>query len=197
MRNLILFAVFLAFILQLESCKCLSKHPQRHFCNSNFVVHAKVISRSQRIVNNGLNVRVAYTVQILQDFKLDDRRFRQQPPIRIIKSSSSFAACGSYFELNKEYVISGSNIRGEWETNLCAWNDEVDLLTQYQRNALDLGVYKNSCNCQVLECAPDVMNCPAAGRNECVIRSNFNCHYGINTCRRVNSMCMWTSPCNL
>ncbi|XP_061186658.1 metalloproteinase inhibitor 3-like [Saccostrea echinata] len=125
-------------------------------------------------------------------------RYGQQTAIRTIKTSSSSAACGSNFEINKEYIISGVNTQGVWETNLCAWNTETSLLTQYQRRALDLDIYKNSCTCKILDCTFGVRNCQAVRGNECVIRSNFNCFHDINSCGRVNSNCMWTSPaCDL
>ncbi|XP_062585362.1 metalloproteinase inhibitor 3-like [Saccostrea cucullata] len=190
MRTLIIYVIFVAFIAESNACTCPPQHPQEHFCKSQFVVQARVIS--QRTVNNGLDI--VYTVQIIQDFKSDRRRYGQQTTMRTIKTSSSSAACGSYFKINKEYIISGFNNQGKWETNLCAWNTETSLLTEYQRRALNFGIYQNSCTCKIFDCTSDVIDCPAVKGNECVIRTNPSCYYDDNSCGRVNSKCMWASP---
>lgn len=46
-------------------------------------------------------------------------------------------------------TFSGSIQNNKWRTNLCSWNLQTSSLTQYQRDALKLGFYKNSCSCNV------------------------------------------------
>ncbi|XP_056001856.1 uncharacterized protein LOC125654610 [Ostrea edulis] len=45
-------------------------------------------------------------------------------------------------------VFLGSINRGKWVTYLCEFNAVPSSLTQYQRAALDLGIYENSCSCK-------------------------------------------------
>ncbi|XP_056001855.1 metalloproteinase inhibitor 3-like [Ostrea edulis] len=140
MTNLVIFCVvFVAYLAYSEACSCLPEHPQTKFCNSHFVVQAKILRR--KTINRGQNV--VYTVRVLKDFKLDNggRYSRKQ---KIYTSAS----CGSYFELKKEYIISGSINGHRWNTGLCSWNTKTSFLTKYQKNALNLGIYKNNCSCK-------------------------------------------------
>ncbi|XP_048742393.2 metalloproteinase inhibitor 3-like [Ostrea edulis] len=190
MTNLVIFCVaFVAFLTYSEACTCLSQHPQTQFCNSQFVVKAKVIRRET--VNRGREV--VYSVRILKDFKGDGTRYSNTQKIY---TSTSSASCGSYFELQKEYIISGSINGQKWNTGLCSWNTRTSFLTQYQRIALDLDIYKNSCNCKIVECGFGGSQCPQATGVSCVIpsRSDVNCWYQNNSCNLSPYGCAWHSP---
>ncbi|XP_048740554.2 metalloproteinase inhibitor 3-like [Ostrea edulis] len=140
MTKLVIFCeVFLALLVYSEACLCPSQHPQTKFCNSEFVVQAKVFSR-QTFNREG---NVVYTVKILKDFKNDTRQYSKTQ--KIYTSASS---CGSDFELNEEYIISGTINGQKWKTSKCSWNTKTSFLTKYQNTALNHGIYKNSCSCK-------------------------------------------------
>ncbi|XP_048742394.2 metalloproteinase inhibitor 3-like [Ostrea edulis] len=190
MTNLVILCVALvAFLAYSEACRCQSQHPQTQFCNSQFVVQAKVLRR--RTINRGRNV--VYTVTILRDFKDDRRRYSTT---QNIYTRSSSASCGSNFNLEKEYIISGSINGQKWNTDLCSWNTRTSSLSQYQRTALDRGIYKNSCSCKIVECSFGGSQCPQPTGGSCVIRSpaDVNCWYQNNSCMMSTYGCAWHSP---
>lgn len=48
------------------------------------------------------------------------------------------------------YIFLSGHIRnGRWSAHFCGWNLPASALTQFQRNALRYGYYRNNCGCGV------------------------------------------------
>ncbi|XP_022296385.2 metalloproteinase inhibitor 3-like [Crassostrea virginica] len=189
---LFLFVVLASVYTYTEACTCLPQHPQQQFCNADFVIKAKILKRKQ--TNADIFSNVIYTVKILQDYKNHKGQYKQRT--QNIYTASNSAACGSFFEIGKEYIITGSIRDGRWSTNLCRWNPQVSLLSSYQKDALRFGFYKKNCKCEIKECFGNT--CPPADRNSCVIKkgADIRCFYSNNSCSRQGYGCGWrTSAC--
>ncbi|XP_022306245.2 metalloproteinase inhibitor 3-like [Crassostrea virginica] len=168
-------------------CTCAREHPQTQFCNSQFVVEAKVLAKKPG--NNQFGQEVKYIVEVLKDYKNSYRPIRGK--IEIFTSGSS-ASCGAFFQLNQKYIISGSTTRGVKFTSSCSWNRLVTTLTSYQSKALRNGIYRNNCGCEIEDCTFR-RECPAASKRRCVIPDNSDsrCYYNNNVCTRSRRGCSW------
>nr|XP_022298596.1 uncharacterized protein LOC111107613 [Crassostrea virginica] len=139
-----------------------------------------------------MNMEVVYTVQILRDYKNDNRNqyYRRPTTIREISTASNGAACGASFRIGEEYTITGS-ISGnqKWSTHLCRWVPSYE-----QLNAFDSGFYKNTCACDVRACYDG--QCPQPASNRCIIPqgSDISCFLNQSTCRPGYYGCTWHSP---
>lgn len=55
--------------------------------------------------------------------------------------------------MNRSYkytiLYKGSIQSQKWMTHMCMWNRQTSSLTQFQRNALNFGYYRNNCSCIV------------------------------------------------
>ncbi|XP_062566243.1 metalloproteinase inhibitor 3-like isoform X2 [Saccostrea cucullata] len=174
------------------ACTCFPQNPQVKFCNSGLVVKAKVLAR--KLGNNEFGQEVKYEVNILEDYK---NGYGPNLGRRSIYTASNSAACGSYFELNKTYIIAGGIRRGVWTTNLCAFTHRYKSLSKYQRKAFERGIYKRNCGCKIVDCVFSGSECPAQSNNQCIIRSNRNCWYTQNACTKSKYGCDWdTRSCN-
>lgn len=47
------------------------------------------------------------------------------------------------------FYILGSIQNNKWRASLCRWNPRTSSLTQFQRNALRYGYYRDNCRCEV------------------------------------------------
>ncbi|XP_022302578.2 metalloproteinase inhibitor 3-like [Crassostrea virginica] len=191
---LVLFVVLACVYRYTEACSCLPQHPQVQFCGSDFVIKARILKRTR----TGPTQRdeVIYTVKILKDYKNHRRLSLYGPNTQEISTAANSALCGSFFEIDKEYLISGSISNGKWRTNLCSWNVQFPSLTPYQRDALKFGYYKKNCRCEIQQCFGN--SCPPAAPNTCVIKkgANFTCFYQQNSCSRQSYGCGWrTKAC--
>lgn len=191
MRTLVIFCAVLASVYTYsEACSCFPQHPQVQFCNADFVIKAKVLKR--RETGPSQSDDVIYTVKIIQNYKRD--RYYRGRRVQQIFTASNSALCGSFFETGREYIITGSIRENRWRTNLCSWNLPTTSLTQYQKNALNSGVYKNSCSCNVEVCFGG--QCPEPSRDKCVVNqgADLSCFFRENSCERNRKSCAWRSP---
>lgn len=68
----------------------------------------------------------------------------------VVKLKTNFSFFGITKCLFVNIDIFSGNIRNQyWSTNLCSWNFRASLLTPYQRDALEMGYYKQTCGCEV------------------------------------------------
>ncbi|XP_022294237.2 metalloproteinase inhibitor 3-like [Crassostrea virginica] len=168
-------------------CRCAPLHPQTYFCNSDFVVEAKVLAK--KAGNNQFGQEVKYIVEVLKDYK------NSYQPIRgniEIFTSGSGATCGAFFELKQKYLILGSTTRGVRITSSCSGNRLVTSLTTYQSKALRNGIYRNNCGCEIVDCTFRA-ECPTASKERCVIPDNSDnfCYFNKDACTRSRRGCSW------
>ncbi|XP_019930139.2 metalloproteinase inhibitor 3-like [Crassostrea angulata] len=190
MRALILFCVVLTFVSDYaEACTCARTHPQVQFCNANYVVKAKILQRKE--TGGSIFENVVYTVKVTTVYK--GSRYFKGRRVQIFTASGG-AACGSFFKIGSEYVITGTIRDSKWRTSSCSWNTEVSSLPPYQRDALKSEVYRKNCFCDVNICFGD--KCSAPTQNACFIKQDddISCLFRENSCKRGNYGCAWQSP---
>ncbi|XP_062607140.1 metalloproteinase inhibitor 4-like [Saccostrea cucullata] len=180
----IFFITFFSFYITFsESC---TRHPQEHFCTAGIVVQAAVLEIDYRS-----QMEVINTVRISRDLK----NSQPVPRTQCIHTRGSDASCGTFFELNQDYIFTGNVLNsGSWFTTSCNFSPQVQYLSPFHRAALYLGIYRNNCDCKVTDCTFPGLDCPSVVLEiECVIRSESNagCLYENNTCGRVGYRCNW------
>ncbi|XP_022302579.1 metalloproteinase inhibitor 3-like [Crassostrea virginica] len=186
---LLLFVVLASLNTYSEACSCRPQHPQGHVCNADFVIKATILERKETDAPD-----VIYIVKILKDYKNQRGQYRQRT--QSIYTAAYSAACGAYFTIGDEYILTGSILDGKWRTNTCRWNPSFPLLSPYVRDAFLFGYYTKNCNCEIKECFGNT--CPPADRNSCIIKkdADFGCFYSNNSCSRQGYGCGWrTSAC--
>ncbi|XP_052679999.1 metalloproteinase inhibitor 3-like [Crassostrea angulata] len=191
MKRLAIICVVLVCVFTYnEACTCARTHPQEQFCNSDFVVRARILRRT--VTDSTEFENVFYTVLIRQNYKR--RQYPIRPPVQSIYTASQSASCGASFVIGREYIISGSIQNNRWRTSLCSFNRETSSLNQFQRNALNFGYYRNNCSCNIRYCGfTDDPTCTVPGRNECLIINNENCFYQNDACIQYGRRCRWLS----
>eukprot|EP00105_Crassostrea_gigas_P007483 XP_011421746.1 PREDICTED: metalloproteinase inhibitor 3 [Crassostrea gigas] len=181
-----------------EACTCNPEptHPQAYFCGSGqgFVIKAKILKREG---DNRNSMDIAYTVRIIQDYTRPGGQYYRRPSVQRIYTASDSAACGAYFRIGEEYIITGDIRNQYWSTNLCSWNFQSSQLTPYQKDALEMGYYKQTCGCVVRPCFNGQCY-PPSYQNSCVLGPNddVSCFFQHNSCRRQGNDCAWhTAAC--
>ncbi|XP_052677808.1 metalloproteinase inhibitor 3-like [Crassostrea angulata] len=122
------------------ACRCLPQHPQKQFCESDFVIKGRILSRTES--GHSQLENAFYTVQIIQNYKRE--HYGSARRVQIFTDLQS-SMCGPFFQIGREYIITGSIQNDRWRVSSCSWNPESPSLTPYQRIALKFGYYRNSC----------------------------------------------------
>ncbi|XP_034316987.1 metalloproteinase inhibitor 3-like [Magallana gigas] len=196
MKTLVIICLMVSVFTFSEACSCIGGHPQRQFCDADFVIRARILGRT---LTGGPTLQgVYYTVMIRQYYKREPRTGRR---IQRIYTALHGTSCGVSFRIGREYIIAGfiQNNR-RWSAQLCSWNVETTSLTPFQRKALRNGFYRNNCFCEIFDCTwltdLDTFRCPSSTRNRCVVRRNSHCFRKNNACINNGRGCRWqTSSC--
>ncbi|XP_052466467.1 metalloproteinase inhibitor 3 isoform X1 [Carassius gibelio] len=121
-----------------EGCKCLQRHPQQVFCESDIVIRVKV-------TGNVAGTRpdlVAYSVKVITKYKPNNKK-----AIWVIYSDKT--SCGAHLE-NGEYLLSGRVVDGVMVFGLCDLVWRWDQLSSVQKRNLNL--YRTGCACEITSC---------------------------------------------
>uniref|UniRef100_A0A8W8LN70 NTR domain-containing protein n=1 Tax=Magallana gigas TaxID=29159 RepID=A0A8W8LN70_MAGGI len=104
MKRLAIICVVLVCVFTYnEACSCIPTHPQEQFCNSDFVVRARILSRTVT-GSTDLFENVFYTVLISQNYKGGTRIGSISQRIYTAPHSAS---CGVSFQIGRQYIIAG------------------------------------------------------------------------------------------
>lgn len=162
-------------------CSCLPTHPQQQFCNSDFVIRARALSRTEEEVpvENGFGTRTkaVYNVKVLEGFKFDGTCI-DYDSVKLYTAVNS-ALCGVYMDIDSEYLLTGTNKNGRREIHSCSLNSKWEYLDNCTKKNLLNDVYKQNCLCNVTSCFG----------KECNTVPNGDCVYNIT--KREN----WSSVC--
>nr|XP_034305589.1 metalloproteinase inhibitor 3-like [Crassostrea gigas] len=204
MKKLVIICVVLASVfIYSEACSCLRiPHPQVQFCNADFVIEARVLRR----VETGTSPfqEVYYTVSIHRNYRRETRRrpatrypTRYRSPFERIYTAHGSASCGVPFQIGRDYIIAGQIRNDRMNAHFCGWNLPTSALTQFQRNALRNGYYRNNCGCSIRDCTRNNRSeCRVSRQRECKITTNSPCYRTRSACVSVRGRCRWTSsPC--
>nr|XP_034308210.1 metalloproteinase inhibitor 2-like [Crassostrea gigas] len=183
----ILCVVLAAFYVYSEACRCETKHPQKQFCEADFVIKAEIVTR-KRAVYPGKSPGVVYKVKILKTYK--GAEYLGRGNFQNVYTPST--ACDANLDVGKTFIITGSIQGSKWKTSVCEWNTETSALSQYQKNGLNLGFYNNGCTCEIELCGGS--QCGQPTPDKCVAfnkDSDFTCFFRENACKREQQGCDW------
>ncbi|KAJ8920166.1 hypothetical protein NQ315_011827 [Exocentrus adspersus] len=175
-------ATLCSILVYTDACSCMLSHPQQHYCNSDFVILARV--KRERIHADS---RI-YKVRVRREYKISEKGTLALKSGRLITAVWD-SMCGTRLQPGKLYVLSGRIFSLKAYINLCNMAVEWDTLTRRQRKGLKL-MYKHGCSCQIKRCLATEQRCP---------RHVDSCNWG-NDCetkegicmRQANNSCMWT-----
>uniref|UniRef100_A0A672Q626 TIMP metallopeptidase inhibitor 4 n=1 Tax=Sinocyclocheilus grahami TaxID=75366 RepID=A0A672Q626_SINGR len=133
--------IFLSAVLNeqvAEGCKCLPRHPQQVFCESDVVIRAKIIGS----VTSTHPDLVAFNIKVITKYKPSNKK-----DIRVIYSTKT--SCGGVLN-NGEYLLSGSLMDGVIVFGLCDFMWPWDQLSSVQKG--NLNMYRRGCVCEIASC---------------------------------------------
>lgn len=98
----IVTALILSLAFESEGCKCKKVHPQVHYCASEYVIVAKILSEHE--IDDD---KKSYSLDIRKIWRATDEAFEYLQSEELTTSTSS-AACGVNLKIGTTYVIFGS-----------------------------------------------------------------------------------------
>lgn len=185
-------AVLFCSIDYSQSCSCNRAHPQEHYCNSDFVILARV--KKMQIVNETFypNYKIptkVYKVRVRKEFKISEKGLVALKSGKIHTPLDS-STCGVNLQVGKLYVLSGQINSLRANINLCRMALEWNTLTRRQRKGLKM-MYKRGCGCQIQSCSSSSKWCNhSKSKDTCHWWSKCEIEEGI--CLRQNhGYCAW------
>lgn len=138
--------VILLYITVAYGCSCLPTHPQAQFCNSQFVILARV---KREFTHNDTRV---YKVRIRKELKMTEKAQVALKSGRLLTPLWD-SMCGVKLETGKVYAIGGRITSLKARINICGFVQKWDELSQRQRKGLNR-MYKQGCTCGIKRCRP-------------------------------------------
>ncbi|XP_072377224.1 tissue inhibitor of metalloproteinase [Diabrotica undecimpunctata] len=138
-------AFFCGVFVCSDACSCMPQHPQEHFCNSDFVILARV--KRERILGD----TKVYKVRVRKEYKVSEKGILALKSGRLLTPKYG-AMCGVDLEVGKLYVISGNIVTLKANINMCGMSIEWNHLTRRQRKGLRL-LYRHGCTCKIRKCS--------------------------------------------
>ncbi|KRT82987.1 hypothetical protein AMK59_4348 [Oryctes borbonicus] len=138
----VLYALFLALCIDLsELCSCRWSHPQEKFCNSDFVILARI---KQYKISNGTKI---YKVRIRKQFKISEKAEVALKSGQLLTPDGS-SLCESELSPGKMYVLSGRVVHLKARIDLCGMADRWEYLSKRQKKGLRM-MYRHGCVCKI------------------------------------------------
>ena len=127
------------------NCTCLSRHPQTHFCDSDFAAYVRVIKLTQPNDNE-----VAYKVGVRGIFKAEkNARIALKRKVVWLWSPSTHAMCAHLnLTVGEKYVVNGRIIGKKLYISLCDFIQTWSNLTPRQREGFEQ-FYEPGCACLI------------------------------------------------
>lgn len=177
---------FVSTLKYAYGCSCMPAHPQTHYCNSDFVILAKV--KKEQIIESTQS-RV-YKVRVKREFKISEKGLVALKSGRL-HTPIEDAACGAMLQLGKVYVISGRIHSLKAHITLCGMALPWNQVTRRQRKGLRQ-LYKQGCTCNIKYCMfGGLYGKCTRHRDSCNWNSHCETENGI-CLRQDNGSCMWS-----
>ncbi|XP_056635261.1 tissue inhibitor of metalloproteinase [Diorhabda carinulata] len=178
-RLLFTFGCLCSIIVYSNACSCMPQHMQERFCESDFVILARV--KREHIIGD----RRVYKVRVKKEFKTSEKAIIALKSGKLMTAAQD-SLCGVNLDIGKTYVLSGRIYALRAQVNLCGIHTEWQHLTKRQKKGLRL-LYRHGCNCKIRRCF--------YGRchrqiDSCTWRNSCESNEGI-CLRQNNQSCMW------
>ncbi|XP_066154092.1 metalloproteinase inhibitor 3 [Euwallacea fornicatus] len=176
-------AVLVSSISYCHGCSCMQAHPQEHYCNSDFVILARI--KKEQIMES--TASKVYKVRIRKEFKISEKGLAALKSGKLHSAMSS-AVCGVDLKVGKLYVISGTINSLRAQVNICNMIKEWNELSKRQRKGLRM-LYKRGCECKIKNCTFGWCS-KSRPKDSCIWKSECETRDGI-CLRQAHGSCMW------
>ncbi|XP_062589176.1 metalloproteinase inhibitor 3-like [Saccostrea cucullata] len=134
---LCLFILSTVSICIVNGCMCdFSRRPDK-VCMADFVLKAKILREDLDFGEYGdFPIQKNYTVLYKKRGIFKGSRLLGSGNTAVIQTSGTPWNCGTTFELNKKYLISGFESDGSFFTNICQWNPEYNTVLSTRRREI-------------------------------------------------------------
>ncbi|CAK9815891.1 Tissue inhibitor of metalloproteinase [Anthophora quadrimaculata] len=139
----LLLALSLAPVQRVVACSCMRSHPQKVFCQSDFVVLVKV--KKMNIINEH---EASYNVKINKFFKVNNGKTYAALKKNLLFTPSMDSMCSAGLTAGKTYVVSGNTANYKAHISLCGLSMQWRTVNRSQRKAFRQ-LYKHGCSCQI------------------------------------------------
>ncbi|XP_076618546.1 tissue inhibitor of metalloproteases [Colletes latitarsis] len=140
----LLIALSLAPVQRVVGCSCARTHPQKLFCNSDYVAVVRV-----RRVKHVPQFETAYNVKVNKVFKernkFNPAEFSKQ---EILWTASMDSMCGITLNVGDTYLVSAKIIDGKMHISSCNISMRWREVTSRQRKGFR-GLYHRGCACEI------------------------------------------------
>lgn len=199
---ILLFEVALVAICR--ACSCLPSHPQNEYCNSAFVIRAKVLSETTEVpllteppepmIPAEFIQEQVYTLRILKIYKgameinssegIEVYGSRKRTLRARLYTPARASSCRVDLLNNTVYLLTGQILKGRLRTGGCKWRTEWSLITRKQRAGIRR-FYGENCMCQVGMCFGSGCKTMLKGCDKVEWRARLKEH-----CKSANSYCL-------
>lgn len=205
---LVVFFLSNALISVCCACSCLPSHPQNEYCNSAFVIRAKVLSEStekplqteppETAIEEDIPAEFiqeqVYTLRILKIYK-GAREINKTEGVEVYGSRrrtlraklytpARASSCHVPLRNRTVYLLTGQILHGKLRTGGCKWRTEWSLITRKQRAGIRR-FYGENCMCQVGMCFGSNCNKMLSGCDKVEWKAPMKEH-----CKSKHSYCM-------
>ncbi|KAM7450583.1 metalloendopeptidase inhibitor [Porites harrisoni] len=191
-----------------RTCSCLPRHPQNDYCNSAFVIRAKVLSKSteEPLLTESTETAVlekipvefiqeqVYTLRILKIYKgaMDVKETngaqvygsRRRTWLAKLYTTPNASSCNVPLRNNTVYLLTGQILNKKLRTGSCNWRTEWSEITRKQRAGIRR-FYGENCMCQVGLCFGSNCSKMLQGCHKVDWRAPMK-----ETCKSKNSYCV-------
>lgn len=139
----VLLLVILGALVEnyVEACSCLPSHPQDQYCQSDFVIVARI---RREFLTDGNRI---YKAKIKKEFKMSEKAKVALKSGRIITALDG-GMCGVRLDVGKVYLITGRVSGLQAHVSLCGFVKPLRDITPRQRKGFRL-IYGRGCDCKV------------------------------------------------
>lgn len=192
LAHVALWAVLLvaASINMASACTCMMSHPQKHYCQADFVIVARV----KKVLQPDAMSRV-YKVNIKKEFKMTQKARILLKERRLVTAGSS-SMCGVDVRLEETYLMTGRVVSGQAYINLCNYITPWAQLSVRQKKGFRL-LYRQGCSCEVIDC-PWWRQCSKDKivSDACLWETSLNSDSSLPDCQANHGICMKTPSGN-
>ena len=172
-------------------CACLTRHPQTHFCDSDF---SALVSVNKLLQPN--DNEVAYNVELRQIFKAtQSTQIALTGKEKLLWSPSMDSMCGRFdLILGESYVVNGRILDSKLYISRCDFVQPWSMLTPLQRKGFQQ-FYQRGCACPISDTKRHHEGgVQSAGEKSCLWESTSgsrDCHKRHGICMPTSAGCSW------
>ncbi|XP_031625536.1 tissue inhibitor of metalloproteinase [Contarinia nasturtii] len=133
-------AIMLMQIQSSTACMCMPKHSQSWYCDSDYVILARVLRKS----NQKINFHDVYKIEVKKAYKKSPQTDSFLREGRILTPGIDSLCGGLNLKVGKLYLIAGNSQM----INICNYVKEYSQMTIVERRGF-AGGYKKGCVCEI------------------------------------------------